>query len=211
MTIRYIADYHLNHANIISFDGRPYDSVKDMNVALTKNWNSVVKDNDLTYILGDFCWSKNNHTWIDHLNRLNGQKYLIMGNHDLKSMSRELKHKFVGISDYSEVKEGRRTVLLSHYPITFYRQSHLLDVYMLCGHVHNTNENRYLEFMIDMFRDCSGPYEQEVGTNQGNIYNTGCMMPWMKYAPKTLNEIIEGKEKYKLTKEGLYICTEKEA
>ena len=53
---------------------------------MVKNWNSVVSKNDTVYILGDFCWSKDDEEWIRILDRLTGNKVLIKGNHDKKNM-----------------------------------------------------------------------------------------------------------------------------
>ena len=53
--IRYIADMHFDHADIIPYDNRPFDSVAQMNETLIGNWNRVVEPDDLTWILGDFC------------------------------------------------------------------------------------------------------------------------------------------------------------
>ena len=68
---RYIADTHFSHSNIIRFDNRPFDSVKEMDDYLIENWNKKVKKDDTTYILGDFCWGKEPE-WIEILNKLNG-------------------------------------------------------------------------------------------------------------------------------------------
>ena len=34
------------------------------------------------------------------------------------------------------------------------------------------------------------------GTPNGNFINVGCMMPYMDYTPRTLDEIIEGDARY---------------
>ena len=81
MTIRYIADMHLDDEDIIAYDNRPFDSTEEMNEALIANWNRVVSPDDLTWILGDFC-AGNTASWERHLSRLNGKKALIIGNHD---------------------------------------------------------------------------------------------------------------------------------
>ena len=55
---RYISDLHFGHKNVIRFDGRPFNSTEEMEDKLVENWNRVVRRNDTTYILGDFCWGK---------------------------------------------------------------------------------------------------------------------------------------------------------
>lgn len=59
----YISDLHFGHYNIMRFDNRPFNSVEEMDKALIDNWNSVVSEGDTVYILGDFCWLKED-IWI---------------------------------------------------------------------------------------------------------------------------------------------------
>jgi len=73
-----ISDLHLNHENIISYCKRPFDSVREMNRVLIKNWNYVVKPNDTVYFVGDMTLG-NSDKFIE---KLNGNIYFIWGNHD---------------------------------------------------------------------------------------------------------------------------------
>ena len=82
----YISDLHFGHGNIIKFDQRPFATVEEMTHVLIRNWNSTVTNQDTVYILGDFCWGKETD-WIRILDKLNGNKVLIRGNHDIKDMS----------------------------------------------------------------------------------------------------------------------------
>lgn len=91
--IFYIADYHFGHANVIRFDKRPFNSAEEMDKTMIDNWNDVVGKDDTVYILGDFCWNTEER-WIEILDQLNGKKVLIRGNHDLKTMSQQLRSKF---------------------------------------------------------------------------------------------------------------------
>lgn len=54
----YISDLHIGHTNAISFDGRPFANIDEMNNTIIGNWNSRVQKNDTVYILGDFIWAK---------------------------------------------------------------------------------------------------------------------------------------------------------
>ena len=77
-----IADTHFFHENII----------EEINQTIIKNWNEMVDDNDIIYHLGDFTMVpyieglsyKDRYISIANklLDRLNGKKYLIRGNHD---------------------------------------------------------------------------------------------------------------------------------
>ena len=52
----YIADLHLGHENIIRLQGRPFESVEEMDEALVRNWNATVKGCDTVYIAGDLIY-----------------------------------------------------------------------------------------------------------------------------------------------------------
>lgn len=182
---RYISDLHLGHTKVIQFDNRPFKNVDEMERTIVGNWNSVVQPNDTTYILGDFCWGYE-EKWVQLLSFLKGNKVLILGNHDVKRLSSRAKKMFVDVQDYKEIADDKRHVVLCHYPIMFYKSSHNKNTYMLCGHVHVTSENDYLEKWTAELRQ----NESKEPHNYGNIINVGCMMPWIDYTPRTLDEII---------------------
>ena len=50
-----ISDLHLGHANILRYSNRPYWTIEEMDSAIIFAWNDVVEDNDVVYVLGDFC------------------------------------------------------------------------------------------------------------------------------------------------------------
>lgn len=182
----YISDLHLGHDNVIKFDNRPFKSVKEMDQTLIDNWNKVVSDGDTVYILGDFCWSKNELEWVKILKQLKGEKVLIKGNHDLKYFSSSLRPMFKYIKDYDEVKDNGKRVILSHYPIPFYRGAYNPDMVHLYGHIHVTIENNFMEH-IKEYIDKNDDRGQS--KHKGQFYNVGCMMPYMDYTPRTLEEI----------------------
>lgn len=84
MTDYFIADTHFNHKNIIkySYDYRPFDSIEVHNEVLIRNWNKVVTSKDRIYVLGDFAFGDKSKI-PELLDRLNGYKILVYGNHDL--------------------------------------------------------------------------------------------------------------------------------
>lgn len=186
----YIADLHLGHSNSIKFDNRPFESVKEMDQTLIDNWNKVVSDEDTVYILGDFCWSKSELKWIQILNKLKGEKVLIRGNHDLRYFSSSLQPMFKCIKDYDEIKDNGKRVILSHYPIPFYRAAYNPDMIHLYGHIHTSLENNFMEHLREYIDQNDNRGESK---HKGQFYNVGCMMPWMNYTPKTLEEILNFK------------------
>lgn len=79
-----IADLHFGHENIIKYESRPFNNADEMNERLIELWNSVVEENDLVYVLGDFTLSRRMDIIRNLINLLNGRKILIMGNHDTR-------------------------------------------------------------------------------------------------------------------------------
>ncbi len=188
----YIADPHLEHANVIRFDPRPFSDVRDMWNQFKLNWNSRVTDNDTVHIIGDFIWAKEPH-WARLVSQLNGKKVLIRGNHDPKEYSRETRRLFIDIRDYMELTDNGKHVILSHYPMPCYKGDYNSDCYMLYGHVHNSREAEYMREIRDMIRTRINGTR---GEPLGQFIHVGCMEPYMNYTPRTLAEIIKGDEEY---------------
>ena len=194
--IFYISDTHFGHANIIHFDGRPFKDTLEMEQTLIKNWNEKVTKEDVVYILGDFCWSKEKSEWLKILDQLNGSKYLIRGNHDLKNPPAAVKNKFRQITDYKEITDNGKRIIMSHYPILFYRSSYNEGTWHFCGHTHNRTAEEILRqnYVCDIIGErklakLAGQEYQHL--NRGHIINVGCMMDYMNYTPRTADELIE--------------------
>ena len=180
--IRYIADLHFDHEAIIAYDNRPFDSVEEMNEAIIANWNRVVKADDLTWILGDFCLSPAER-WCELLDRLNGRKALIVGNHDNPSAIAALADRFEDIAEYRETEDDGRHVVLCHYPILGFRDSYFGWIH-LYGHVHSSYEWHVTENARRLLRNL---YVREDVCRMANI---GAMLPYMDYIPRTLDELL---------------------
>jgi calcineurin-like phosphoesterase family protein len=78
----FTADPHFSHENIIRYTNRPFKNAHEMNKTITENWNEVVNQGDLVYVLGDVSMSKETSLFEKILSKLNGNKILILGNHD---------------------------------------------------------------------------------------------------------------------------------
>ena len=175
--IYYIADNHFGHKNVIRFDNRPFADTVLMDEVLVHKWNERVTEDDTVYILGDCFW-KNEENSVKLIQRLKGHKHLIRGNHD--RVHGRLRFYYESIEHYAEINDNDRLVILCHYPIPFYKNQHYGAV-MLYGHVHNTREQDFIE---KWKREL---WESEIPCN---MINVGCMMEYMKYTPRTLNEIL---------------------
>lgn len=192
----YIADCHFFHSAMNDrMDMRGFSSTEEMNEFMIKQWNNRVNKNDEIVILGDLSFGKAKQTQ-EIIERLNGRKYLIVGNHDQylkeKAFNRDL---FKRITYYDEMYDNGRKVILSHYPIFCYNGQNRLDytgnpkVYMLHGHIHNTSDQELVDKFINETRSTTRIIQ---GTEQGipcNIIN--CFTMRSNYVPLTLDEWIE--------------------
>lgn len=119
-----------------------------MNEGLIKNWNDTVSRSDIVYCLGDFSFGKKEST-EKVFNKLNGQKHLIVGNHDSKHTVRL---KWQTVSDLKLIKVDKQNVVLCHYAMRVWNK-HNYGSWHLYGHSHGgLTESDNLSF--DMSTDC---------------------------------------------------------
>jgi calcineurin-like phosphoesterase family protein len=111
-----VSDTHFGHAGVCRFmrdDGvtklRPWDNPDDMDEEMVKRWNETVRPTDKVYHLGDVVI---NRKAMKTLWRLNGDKVLIRGNHDI-FRDDEYRQHFRELRAY-HVMNG---MILSHIPI----------------------------------------------------------------------------------------------
>lgn len=111
-----VSDTHFGHAGVCRFlrnDGvtklRPWDNTEEMDEAMVKAWNETVRPNDKVYHLGDVVI---NRKALHILHRLNGDKVLIKGNHDIFKLEDYTQH-FRDIRGYHVMNN----MILSHIPV----------------------------------------------------------------------------------------------
>ena len=111
-----VSDTHFGHSGVCRFmrnDGvtklRPWDTPEEMDEEMVKRWNERVRPNDKVYHLGDVVI---NRRALPTLARLNGDKVLIRGNHDI-FRDDEYRQYFRELRAY-HVMNG---MILSHIPI----------------------------------------------------------------------------------------------
>jgi len=82
-----LGDPHLSHVGMVMFkrdDGsplRPFSTIEEHDETMIENWNSVVRPHDKIYVLGDLVMKAKKQIHI--MDRLQGKKVLIKGNHDI--------------------------------------------------------------------------------------------------------------------------------
>jgi calcineurin-like phosphoesterase family protein len=111
-----VSDTHFGHTGVCRFtrnDGvtklRPWDDADEMDEAMVKAWNERVKPTDKVYHLGDVVIARKA---LKIMERLNGDKVLIRGNHDIYKDEDYSKY-FRSIRAY-HVMNG---MILSHIPL----------------------------------------------------------------------------------------------
>ncbi|MHA6692479.1 metallophosphoesterase family protein [Devosia sp. A449] len=82
--IFFTADQHFGHRSVIGMCNREFDDVDQMDREMVEAWNSVVGPRDVVFHLGDFAHRADPERARKIFYRLNGQKHLILGNHDRK-------------------------------------------------------------------------------------------------------------------------------
>ena len=110
-----VSDTHFGHAGVCKFlrdDGtklRPWDNPEEMDEEMIKRWNDTVRPNDKVYHLGDVVI---NRKALKTLHRLNGDKVLIKGNHDIFRLE-EYTPFFRDIRGYHVMNN----IIFSHIPV----------------------------------------------------------------------------------------------
>jgi calcineurin-like phosphoesterase family protein len=130
----FTADLHLYDKNIAGYRG--FKSVQEYHDLLLMNWNAIVSDNDLVYIIGDL--SIENGIMASQLLTLNynGNKILIPGNHDdmntIISFYQTPKH---DVMMYPSISIEDKKYLISHVPV----HPNELDTFGYTGNIHGHN------------------------------------------------------------------------
>lgn len=108
---------HFHHKNILTFkkaDGSPlrvFEDVTHMNEYIVMQHNRVVGPKDKWYCLGDVTMARN-EIGLEILGRMNGEKILIKGNHDLAPALQYLKY-------FKDIRASHQLdgMMLTHIPI----------------------------------------------------------------------------------------------
>lgn len=136
-----ISDTHFGHENILTFKDdlasyiRPFESIEEMDELMVDNWNSVVRDRDIVYHIGDVFFGGGHKV----LPRLKGRKRLVAGNHD------NLKSPYIQ-NNFQKVMESRSfrefQCILTHRPIIIPHDKRFL--WNVHGHIHgNTSPTEW--------------------------------------------------------------------
>ena len=143
----FMSDLHYNHENVIKFNRRPFENVKEMNWHIEKELITKVGPGDILFDMGDLFW-KTDETTMKNVISLASPKewYKILGNHDNYNVYRKsyIGTLFTLLSDILEINvdhEGRNYRLtLCHYPMISWNGK-ARGTLMIHGHCHGNIDN----------------------------------------------------------------------
>jgi calcineurin-like phosphoesterase family protein len=153
--IWFTSDNHYGHFNILKLGkGRPFAHVDEMNEAMIERHNALVKPGDLVYNLGDFALKIAQKEALNIRRRLNGNIYLITGNHD--SIAKSMPGSWVWMRELERIHpsiDGVPPITLCHYALRTWHGSHR-GTYALYGHSHGSLPELPNLLAFDVGVDC---------------------------------------------------------
>jgi calcineurin-like phosphoesterase family protein len=176
-----VSDTHFGHAGVCRFtrsDGctplRPWDDAAEMDEAMVAAWNDRVRPTDKVYHLGDVVI---NRRALSTLARLNGDKVLIRGNHDI-FRDDEYRRYFRELRAY-HVMNG---MILSHIPV------HEASLGRFGVNIHgHTHANRVMRARGVDARTGETLYSDEIDVR----YHCVCVEQTPDFAPILFEDVIK--------------------
>lgn len=149
----FTADTHFNHVKCQElFRPTRFSSLEEMNETIIERWNSKIGKSDRVYHLGDVALGSAVECQ-KILQRLNGQIYLIRGNHEQVAEHKLCSDRFVWIKNYFGLKIGEQKIYLMHYAMRTWNCMHH-GSWQLYGHSHGTLQDNPNSLSFDVGVDC---------------------------------------------------------
>ena len=141
----FTSDTHFSHEKTRIKAARPFDNINEMDKEIVKQWNKLVKPDDIVYHLGDFGN-------LDMLKKLNGRIRLVMGNHERKE---ELSREDLLAAGFDEVYENNVVIEVDGLIMNLIHEPSKNNpgMFNLFGHLHNLCIVK--EFGINVGQDCN--------------------------------------------------------
>jgi len=157
MNIWFTSDTHFGHKNIVSGTTawtdenqqrlRQFNALEEHDAELVNNFNSVVKEDDILYHLGDWSFGGKDKIWEFREQLICKNIHLILGNHD-QHIEKNEQHQtaifikrpqelFSSVQHYKELKINGLHFILCHFAMRVWNKSHKGSI-MLYGHSHGT-------------------------------------------------------------------------
>lgn len=181
--VYFTSDTHFGHKSIIECTHRPFSNTTEMDAAIIALWNETVGPNDIIFHLGDFCWN-GAQKWVEILKQLNGVKYLIVGNHDVKRLKGNVLQYFEDIKYQTTLLIDDWHLYLNHYPFLCFGGTYRkgAKVAQAFGHVHYEKLSQGLD--VDRLNYLF-PAQYDVGVDN----NYFCPISWKELKDKFEKQI----------------------
>ena len=185
------SDPHYGHKNICrgtsewgNKNTRDFATLEKMNTSIVNNINSLVKEEDELWCLGDWNFGGIENLAIFRERVLCKNVGLILGNHDdrhqtehdpvVKSSGRKASSYFSFYESYRQVRYKGTLLVLFHYPIASWNEMSSGSIHLF-GHCHSPREARLF----------NGGKSMDVGLDGNDLlpYNLDNIMDIMKDRP----------------------------
>lgn len=143
--IYFTSDLHFCHSREFIYGPRGFKDIEEHDKTIVENWNSIVQEDDLVYILGDLML-KDNTKALGYINQLLGKKFIILGNHDTDNRIELYKseiNNLRGISCAERLNYKGYHFFLTHFPCltgNLEKESPKQCTLNLFGHTHSKNK-----------------------------------------------------------------------
>jgi calcineurin-like phosphoesterase family protein len=155
--IFFTSDTHFGHKNIIKLCNRPFSSVEEMNKGIIDRWNYVIDNDDIIYVLGDFCFDSP----LKYIDKLAGHIIFIKGDHD--KWMKGCEYPYLRIIKPDKLLDecgNQREMTLCHWAMRSWSKSHYAS-WHLFGHHHGKLEPYGLSFDVGVDTHNFFPYSLE--------------------------------------------------
>jgi len=189
MSTYFSADMHLGHRSVLTLCDRLFPTIEAHDNAMINNHNSVIGENDTSYLLGDIAFRCSAEYCADCLSRMNGKMIILMGNHE-KPLRQAYKKglldkliktkrltiiggemaiydKSIAISQLINVNNQR--IFISHYACRTWPNS-FRNSWHLFGHSHSNLKPLYKSFDVGVDTNNYMPYSfEQIKTIMDNV------------------------------------------
>jgi len=166
---RFIADLHLGDKK--NCKKRGFNNFIEMNDKIVKEWNIVTSDEDNVFLLGDVAVDPK---YYPILKKLNGNIYVLLGNHEKIEFIPELTKYVKGMTGLYKYSNE---IYLSHCPVHECQIGTKVNL-NIHGHIHKNNITAYM-WDYNKKEDKEIPHPNYINVSVDNI----------GYTPLTLNQL----------------------
>lgn len=148
MEIWLTSDTHFSHDKEFLYGPRGFTNVKDMNMAIVENWNSVVKPDDEVWHLGDMALGDIDDA-CKYINQLNGTIRWIRGNHCTEKKIGKIIEECPAVWEigwaYQFKYNKKFSIYMSHYPtLTSNYDDKKFSQHIIALHGHTHQQKNWL-------------------------------------------------------------------